>query len=329
MTHVTVLTPPCSAAVAVLEVRGPDAWPVLQQQFRTAAGKSLSKPPARFSIGRIGDPVIDEIILAQTAPETFEVHSHGGPRVVKSLLAMLSSKGIQETSSPANVVLRMLTQARTVRTASILLDQFHGAYDRAAAIVQAGGPAAERMRALLHRNARVGRHLVEPWKVAIVGAPNVGKSSMLNALAGFGRSVVSPIPGTTRDAVSVSLACDGWPIDFIDTAGLRESNDAIEAEGIERTRAAAATSDLVLWIVDASQPEPEAGARANGQIVVLNKIDLIDLPADAFPAAAHVSALTGAGINALISQIVARLVPFPPEPGEPVPFTPEQWARWS
>jgi tRNA modification GTPase len=340
MTRVAVLTPPGSAAVAVLEVQGPNAWPVLQRLFRTAGGKTLNAPPASFAFGRIGEPVVDEIILAHTAHDTFEVQCHGGSRVLAALLALFHANGIEKSTRPPNDALRLLSQARTVRTASILLDQLHGAYDRAEEALRAGGPEAERMRALLHRNARVGRHLVEPWTVAIVGAPNVGKSSLLNALAGFDRSVVSPVPGTTRDAVSVSLACDGWPIDFIDTAGLRESGDAIEAEGVVRARAAAAASDLVLSVVDASSGARSASeafqsslacasGSADRQLVVLNKIDLVEVPAAELPGVVRVSAVTGDGLTELIARIVATLIPSPPQPGEPVPFTPEQCARWS
>ena len=99
----------------------------------------------------------------------------------------------------------------------------------------------------------MGRHLIEPWKVAIAGKPNAGKSTLMNSLAGFDRSVVSPVPGTTRDAVGVSLAFDGWPVSLIDTAGLRESADILEEEGVRRAKEALATSDLCLWIVDASE----------------------------------------------------------------------------
>ena len=352
MTHVAVLTPPGSAAVAVLEVQGPDAWPVLHRLFRKADGKTLAAPPVSFVFGRIGDPVVDEIILAHTAKETFEVQCHGGSRVVAALLALFRANGIDEVrgarsasevgsenlagaSGSTDTALRLLMQAKTVRTASVLLDQAQGAYERAEAVVRAGGLDGEAIRATLSRNASVGGHLVEPWTVAIVVLPNVGKSSLLNALAGFDRSVVSPVPGTTRDAVSVSLACDGWPIDFIDTAGLREAGDAIEVEGVDRADAAAAASDLVLWIVDASHPPSPAlplrapAIRADRILMAINKIDLIELPADAFPNAVRVSAKTGAGLTDLIARVVGTLILSPPQPGDPVPFTPEQCARWS
>src|SRR5207244_11945531 len=85
------------------------------------------------------------------------------------------------------------------------------------------GDAMEAGRLLdeLARYAGVGRHLTAPWRVAVAGAPNVGKSSLVNALAGYQRSVVAPTPGTTRDVVTALLAIDGWPVELADTAGLR------------------------------------------------------------------------------------------------------------
>jgi tRNA modification GTPase len=71
----------------------------------------------------------------------------------------------------------------------------------------------------------LGRHLTRPWRVVVAGAPNVGKSSLINALAGFTRTVVTAVPGTTRDVVATAAAIDGWPVELIDTAGLRLTGD--------------------------------------------------------------------------------------------------------
>jgi tRNA modification GTPase len=341
-TTVTVLTPPGSSALAVLAVRGPGAWPALQRLFRTTAGKQLSGPPAGFVFGRIGGPTSDEVILTAIGPDTFEVHCHGGPRVVAWLVDLLRSNGIKEAppqvgESAAAQAARLLSMARTVRTAGILLDQLHGAYDRAEEAVRRGRSEAAAVQAILRRNVAVGRHLIDPWRVVVAGAPNAGKSTLLNSLAGFARSVVSPIPGTTRDAVSVSLAFDGWPVDLTDTAGFREPADALESEGVERARAAAAQSDLVLWVVDATGRRPasvgevanELGLSESRMLVVFNKTDVVGVSPSELPEAVRVSALTGVGLTDLVSRIVKSLVPNLPAPGEPVPFTPEQCDRWT
>jgi tRNA modification GTPase len=153
----------------------------------------------------------------------------------------------------------------------------------------------------------------------IAGAPNVGKSTLVNVLAGFQRSIVSPIPGTTRDLVSTLIAIDGWPIELIDTAGWRSAATPLEQEGIVRGKLAAGDADLCLWLVDASAAPVLPEDRSFR--VVINKIDLPNAwehPADAVRISAH----TGQGLDQLCQQISTWLVPAPPQQGEAVPFTP-------
>src|SRR5205823_6640829 len=91
---------------------------------------------------------------------------------------------------------------------------------------------------------------------------NVGKSSLINALAGYQRSIVAPTPGTTRDVVRVPVALDGWPVELLDTAGLRGDAPALEAAGIEQAREQAASADLCVWVLDATVPALDRGDRA-------------------------------------------------------------------
>jgi tRNA modification GTPase len=113
--------------------------------------------------------------------------------------------------------------------------------------------------ALLVETAR-GQRLRDGLHVVIVGAPNVGKSSLLNALAGSARAIVTEIAGTTRDLLRESVRVDGVELTLVDTAGLREAGDAIEREGIRRARAELARADLVLAVVDARDAGPERTA---------------------------------------------------------------------
>ena len=101
----------------------------------------------------------------------------------------------------------------------------------------------------------LGERLFEGATVAIIGAPNVGKSSLLNALAGRDRAIVSDIPGTTRDVLEVDFEVEGIPVRLADTAGLRKSEDVIEQEGMRRAEQAADTADVVLFVADASRPD--------------------------------------------------------------------------
>ena len=172
------------------------------------------------------------------------------------------------------------------------------------------------------RFAALGRHLTTPWRVVIAGAPNVGKSSLLNALAGYQRSIVAPTPGTTRDLVTLRLAIDGWPVEFVDTAGVRDTEERLEGQGVEQARAMAATADLCLWVLDASAP-PVLPDQLGPQVrLLVNKVDLP--PAwnrGEVDGAVGVSATTGVGLANLCEQISRWLVPEPPLPGVAMPFT--------
>jgi tRNA modification GTPase len=128
--------------------------------------------------------------------------------------------------------------------------------------------------------AERGQMIREGLAVVILGAPNVGKSSLINALSGEETAIVTPIPGTTRDLLKVDIQIDGLPIRIVDTAGLRDAQDPIEHEGIRRARDAGAKADLVLWVYDASiglGPEPLDSQPSGGSLIrIRNKIDLLD-----------------------------------------------------
>jgi len=132
----------------------------------------------------------------------------------------------------------------------------------------------------LRDDARRGRALRDGLTVAILGLPNAGKSSLLNALAGRDSAIVTDVPGTTRDVLRETLSLDGLPVHVADTAGIREAGDAVEAEGIRRARAALAAADVALLVIDPTQPlEPQEALRreipaATRVIEVRNKSDL-------------------------------------------------------
>lgn len=162
----------------------------------------------------------------------------------------------------------------------------------------------------LLRTAREGRILRSGIRAAIVGRPNVGKSSLLNQLLGLDRAIVSPTPGTTRDTIEETASIRGIPVVFIDTAGLRESTDQIEAEGIRRSRGALAGAELILHVLDASaslDPGDEqllAEFSQKNRVVIRNKTDLpgrLQLPTGL--SAVDICCLSGHGIEALKDAI--------------------------
>jgi tRNA modification GTPase len=172
----------------------------------------------------------------------------------------------------------------------------------------------------LLRGAAAGRMIREGATVVISGRPNAGKSSVFNELAGAQRAIVTPIPGTTRDLVTENLNIDGIAVTLVDTAGWRETFDLVESEGVSRGNQARRIADLVLLVLDGSEPLAEADLEllaetaAASRIVVINKSDLrSDLSfAEATPSVLsnglHVSALTGDGFDRLRHAISRALV---------------------
>lgn len=152
-----------------------------------------------------------------------------------------------------------------------------------------------------------GERLREGFTVAIAGAPNVGKSTLLNRLAERDVAIVSDIPGTTRDAIEVALDLDGVPVVLIDTAGVRETKDPVEAEGVKRALDRAKAADLVLWLTDKEGDKKDS----EREWVVRTKADLIDSEAQRRQA---VSAGTGAGIEALIARLSKAAAKLAGEP---------------
>ncbi len=184
--------------------------------------------------------------------------------------------------------------------------------------------------------ARQGALLRHGLNVVLVGAPNVGKSSLLNALAGADVAIVTPIAGTTRDRVTQTIAISGVPLNIVDTAGLRETEDPIERIGIERTWAEVERADVVVHLVDGSLGDGESGGASSdagsagglgavaaaadealfgeidarapagaARLTVINKIDLAGAAASAREDEVRLSALTGDGIELLRSALLA------------------------
>ena len=315
------LTPPGRGALAVVGVAGAGAALVVDRAFAARGGR----PVAAREDG---------------------VHCHGGVAAAAAVVASLIALGAEEAPWPRWLAAvgasesvveahESLARAGGPKSARILARQAAGTLDAEVARIEglrdAGDhAAADESVARLLRAARVGLRLARPWRVVVAGPVNAGKSSLVNALAGHSRCIVSTEPGTTRDLVETRIVLDGWEVELVDTAGLRGHGDApdpVERAGIARAESAAAGADLVLrvWPGNAG-PLPTQP----GELLVVSKIDVwptgCGWPVDAMPT----SAVTGAGIADLAAAIVARLVPE--DRTEPdllagaVPFTPRQVA---
>ena len=161
--------------------------------------------------------------------------------------------------------------------------------------------------ATLSAEAKQGRVLRDGYQVVIVGKPNAGKSSLLNLLSGQDAAIVTEVAGTTRDVLREQIDVDGLAVELIDTAGLRNDPDRIEAEGMRRAREALANADAVLWIQDVTDKDQEApkGNLPDGVPVTIvhNKIDLVGAKPGVVDGAVYLSAHTGEGIDALRRRI--------------------------
>lgn len=366
------------AAIATLGVAGPNALSAIGNFVRLPS-TGLEVGGVRFAtwripLGQSATRPIDQphvagehVVLTRPAEDRVEVHCHGGVAVCQRLLSDLVQAGCVAVASEhwpsrldcplARAAEQDLQLATTDRAAAVLLDQMNGALRRGilAAQSQIANRDSAGLRELL-RWADFGVHLSQPWKVVLAGPPNVGKSSLLNALAGTRQAIVHHEPGTTRDWIQWPSAVDGWPVLFTDTAGVRQSAEVIERVGVERGLGQLRDADLAVLVVDAQQGWAEAHARLlsltpRRRLIVYNKVDLESSAApvihslvSGLPVAGRgagertmdgeqieagtpllrTCAVDGTGIDDLLSAISNILVPEAPAAGAAVPFRTEQ-----
>ena len=283
---------------AVLELQG-HGGPVVMQALLSAcvdAGARIAEP-GEFTRRAFLEGKLD-LAQAEAVADLIDAASREAAR---SALRSLSG----EFSAAIGALQARLVELRAVTEAMLdfpeeQVDALHRE-DAAARLAQAQSALGEVLA-----KSRQGSLLRGGIHVVLAGRPNVGKSSLLNRLAGEDRAIVTPIPGTTRDALREPMLIEGVPIVMVDTAGLRESRDEIERLGIQRTRQELERADLVIAVFeanrgpDALQDLPAASAR----IDIYNKIDLA--PGFVPPGEAlAVSARTGAGLEALRQRILA------------------------
>lgn len=337
-------TPPGRGAIAVVRVRTSRS---LDGLFDPRNGRTWHQLVlARPYLGTWG-PAGEEVVLCRLSAGDCEIQCHGGEMAVRRILHDLAEHGIPtvdasalaaELMDPLDVELQQAwMRALTWRTAELLAEQATGllrdtfqglaevAWHRAAC-----QSALHTVSALLEWS-NLGVHLSQPWSVVLTGRPNVGKSSLLNALVGYQRAIVADVPGTTRDVVTALTACEGWPVELSDTAGQRPDAAELEAAGIALAQARLESADLPVVLIDISQPplsdDLNLLARWPTALVVAHKSDLPDRWQDRLPPAAlRVSSLTGEGLGTLMAELVRRLVPQIPPPGTPLPVTQRQVA---
>ena len=349
-----LLTAQGPSAVAVIGVRGTDALnlaasgftpatntPLTPGQIRYgrwmgAAKRDPANQPAQDSVDAAGESVV----VVPLSDQELEIHCHGGvaasQRIIDDLRAF-GAESIDPDGWPAGASMpRVIREAEyivrgclTARMAAVAMDQVRGALadwcrqaaktlgrdERQLADIQ--GQA----QTVLQRTG-LGLRLDHRFQVVLLGAPNVGKSSLVNAIVGFDRSITMNLAGTTRDVLHADTVVDGVPIRLSDTAGLRESFQPIEREGVRRATGAAKDADLVILVRDPETPpvDPPPGKR---HIHVFNKSDLALAPTPGEAEMIPTVATTGEGVENLMVAIARSLAEFP-ESGSPVPVSQRQ-----
>ncbi len=355
--RVALLTPVGRGALAVVGAAGPGVEQLVARLFSPRGGPLEGRTDGAIVFGCwTGGPdgPGEELVVIRRGAHDFEIHCHGGLAASEAVIASLVRLGAVRQAWPqwlrAGGMAEIEVEAREAlataggpKAARILSRQLAGALQAELVRVEglvAGGRVPEARAALdrLVRASRVGLQHARPWRIVLAGSVNAGKSSLVNALAGHARSIVSPEPGTTRDLLETRVVLDGWEVDLVDTAGLRDAGAAgvgmsgVERAGIARAIAAREGADLVLRVVAAGEPVAcDAAAQPDRELLVRSKADLAGVhAADAASEGVWTSAVTGEGIAALAAEIVRRLVPE--EAGEPdllagaVPFTERQVA---
>lgn len=357
-----LLTPWGQGGIAVIELIGRDAVSLLA---------SLSHPdfqdrvrqlrPHRLGYARLvqdGDP-LDEVVveLAEAKPlQRLLINCHGGLVSARRLLDALAARGARAVSAGDLLALhrrvgtldavqceaaRLIPSAPTLLAVRALTTQYLGAlatarHDIGERIERgAHDRAAEALEALL-ATAPWGRALSNPPRIVVAGRPNVGKSTLINALLRYDRVIVHAEPGTTRDAVEDRLAIEGVPFRIMDTAGIRDAAGSVEQAGVARGRYELAHADLAVLLFDGSEPmTPEddlvlAAPRSARTLVAVNKCDRpmqLDLAALAGRAPSdpiRISAATETGLSELERRILDAMWPHRPDADAPILFTDRQ-----
>ncbi len=354
ITFVAQLTSRSPAAIAVLTLEGPRALEFTSRCWRPNAGNSsLAINAIRYGFTQNEDVGRGEsIVVCRTGEQRVELHCHGGRLAAETIVNLLVSFGAVKRTSflqescvgedPTIAEAREdLTLATTQRTTAILLDQYRGALKREFGAIQAMmnernmAEAKERLRQLNDRS-HVGSHLIEPWRVVLAGPPNVGKSSLLNLLLGYTRAIVHEQAGTTRDLLTERTSFDGWPIELVDSAGIRAAEDSIEAVGVQQSLGRIATADCTLLLVDDvsgwTETHDEILSRCSERVILVktksdllpqnkSNVGLVDAKTSVrLSHCVKTSSITGDGLEELMRVVVSVLVPLCLSPGDPVPF---------
>jgi tRNA modification GTPase len=321
---VALLTPPGSGGIAVVLVTGQRAEATVAGVFQAHSGANWpTEVDGGLAYGHVrdGEAVADEVIVRRISATKVEINCHGGIVAAGEVIRLLVQRGAAESSAalPRGIgrdaiqreAAALLPQAVTRLAVRMLCDQLGGALSRALLAVDPSCADGAELLGELLATAELGQSLLRPRRIVLAGRPNVGKSTLFNALVGHNRTIVSASPGTTRDYVSEYISLCGFPIELIDTAGLREAGEIIESLGVFAAQEVAAGADVVVFVTEqggtAMSEELALLPHGGTPIIVVNKCDKTDSCDSGEGEVMRISALRQQGLRELESAILSRL----------------------
>lgn len=324
-----LLTAPAPGAIAVIRIVGVNAWAAIKELSRKQIVE-VGRPTLVTIVD--GAETVDEALVVRRIAgdvDDIELSVHGGVGVTRRVFELLRKNGVAITQAdelplsgeihPLEAdVDRALMTCEARRLTEFLLAQ----RTLLPPFLERAQPLSDDQRLAYQIRTRVAMRLLAGLRVAIVGPPNAGKSTLANALMGRDRIIVADVPGTTRDWVCETVLIDGWPISLTDTAGIRETTDALEAEAIRRGKAQAAAADATIIVLD-GMCDVEENLRilkmltnqvdsSSPATVVFNKADAIEpgvltRSLAVIRNANVISARTGDGLDRLRREILIML----------------------
>ena len=335
-----LLTSVGRSAVAVIGVRGQDLQQRLAKCFQPATAGAFLTGQVRYGTWCCGEnDDAESVVIVPLSNTELEINSHGGiaapTRIISDLRglgAFVCDQQDWNHGESGDLLIAEATQhlclCQTTRFAAVLMDQVRGAMKNwATQQLQRLAKSADESLAEVQADAdRVSKYgclglkLSGRFDVVIAGPPNVGKSSLINAILGYERSITMDMAGTTRDVLHAETVINGIPIRLSDTAGMRDSSESIEKQGVEKAKRVAATADLLVLVRDHKSGLAVAPPSGVPVLTVQNKSDLSGtVSGDAI----STSATRGDGVPELMAQIEHSLARFP-NAGSPVPINARQ-----
>jgi tRNA modification GTPase len=355
-TQVSLLTARGMSAIASIALAGPAAKDILSKVFRTkvsGSNETISLEAGQLAHGCIvdGGRVIDEVVVGVEADDLLAIHCHGNPLLAEQIVKLLQGRGATLVETERFTADRLKLRAKSMIETEAQLAIAQSATLQGAKILQSQTDAglSKWARELLEqietvdpdqvkaqceqilKRSRIVARIIRGVKIVIVGAPNSGKSTLLNCLAGKQEVIVSDTAGTTRDWVSATCHVGPIYVEFIDTAGLDDvlaQTDDVEQIAQQTTKDLLQTCDLILHVTDCSLQNTGRSIQLDRPVVeVLNKCDLVEEYRNTGMQESNgvcISAAEGIGIEALIGTILTRLQVVDYPVAEPVIFSSRQ-----